>query len=139
MFSSTLDIPTEASGMTFRDPDRVFSCGGRELTRGRGTLCTWNGMQSATDGKREAGAPSSGSRPNIVPWPVSLEIHEAFAILRKGGFRQPVQDLSLLKPLNPEFNQPFYVFHIGSQFIAVGVDDRKVHNFGVTGQELQQS
>ncbi|KAF6786386.1 hypothetical protein CSOJ01_15435 [Colletotrichum sojae] len=76
---------------------------------------------------------------DIVPWPVSLEIHEAFAILRKGGFQQLVQDLSLLKPLNPAFNQPFYVFHIGSQFIAVGVDDRKVHNFGVTGQEVQQS
>ncbi|KAF6832153.1 hypothetical protein CMUS01_07052 [Colletotrichum musicola] len=76
---------------------------------------------------------------DIVPWPVSLEIHEAFAILRKGGFQQPIQDLSLRKPLHPEFNQRFYVFHVGSQFIAVGVDDRKVHYFGVTGQELQQS
>ncbi|WYZ35369.1 hypothetical protein EsH8_X_000016 [Colletotrichum jinshuiense] len=75
----------------------------------------------------------------VIPWPVSLTIHEAFTILRKGGYEGPVSTLTLRQPLGPDINQPFYIFKLGSQFIAVGVDDKKIHNFGLTGQEIQQN
>ncbi|KAJ3503778.1 hypothetical protein NM208_g16445 [Fusarium decemcellulare] len=74
-----------------------------------------------------------------ISWPVRLDIHDAFGILRKGGYKDPVKDVTLRKPLLPEIDQAFYIFHIGDEFIAVGVDDRKIQPFGPTGQEVQQA
>ncbi|WQF85993.1 hypothetical protein CDEST_11007 [Colletotrichum destructivum] len=74
-----------------------------------------------------------------IPWPLSLDIHEAFAILRKAGYQESVYGVVLRQPVTATADQPFYIFNIGNQSIAVGVDDRKVQDFGPTGQETQQS
>ncbi|KAJ0166837.1 hypothetical protein CTA2_5662 [Colletotrichum tanaceti] len=74
-----------------------------------------------------------------IPWPVSLDIHEAFTILRKAGYQEPVCDVALRQPVTATADQPFYFFNIGNQSVAVGVNDRKVREFGPTGQETQQS
>ncbi|KAI8711126.1 hypothetical protein NCS52_01488000 [Fusarium sp. LHS14.1] len=74
----------------------------------------------------------------IVSWPVPLEIHQAFSILRKGGYQQPVGAVTLRKPLAPGIDQAFYIFNVGNEFIAVGVEDKQIHNFGPAGREVQQ-
>lgn len=76
----------------------------------------------------------------VLKWPVSMVIHDAFSILRKAGYEQAVSAVTLRQPLNPTDDQPFYIFNIGNEFIAVGVNDKKVYNFGATGRrEVQQS
>ncbi|KAH7234367.1 hypothetical protein B0J15DRAFT_571537 [Fusarium solani] len=74
----------------------------------------------------------------VISWPVPLEIHQAFSILRKGGYQQPVGAVTLRKPLVPGIDQAFYIFNVGNEFIAVGVEDKQIHNFGPTGREVQQ-
>ncbi|KAM0431455.1 hypothetical protein ACHAPT_005432 [Fusarium lateritium] len=75
---------------------------------------------------------------SVISWPVPLEIHQAFTILRKGGYQQPVGAVTLRKPLVPGIDQAFYIFNVGNEFIAVGVEDKQIHNFGPTGREIQQ-
>ncbi|KAM0541470.1 hypothetical protein ACHAPJ_013235 [Fusarium lateritium] len=75
----------------------------------------------------------------VINWPVSLEIHDAFSILRKGGYKQPVEAVTLRQPLYPGDDQPFYIFSIGNEFIAVGVNDKKIQNFGVSEHKIQKA
>ncbi|KAH6866055.1 hypothetical protein B0T10DRAFT_576354 [Thelonectria olida] len=70
-----------------------------------------------------------------IRWPVPLDIHEAFVILRSSGYEEPVWAVTLRQPLYPGIDQPFYIFNIGSQFIAVGIRDKQIHKFGPTGRE----
>lgn len=70
----------------------------------------------------------------IIPWPVALEIHDAFSILRKAGYELGVKNVTLRHPLSPdpEIDQPFFIFGIGNECIAVGVNDKKIYNFGAS-------
>ncbi|KAF5020944.1 hypothetical protein F66182_7025 [Fusarium sp. NRRL 66182] len=74
-----------------------------------------------------------------ISWPVSLEIGDAFSILRKGGYTQGVGAVTLRQPLYPGDDQPFYIFNVDNQFIAVGVNDNKIYNFGVDEHKAQSS
>ncbi|KAF4959592.1 hypothetical protein FSARC_10678 [Fusarium sarcochroum] len=74
-----------------------------------------------------------------INWPVSLEIHDAFSILRKGGYKQPIEAVTLRQPVYPGDDQPFYIFSIGNEFIAVGVNDKKIQNFGVSEHKIQKA
>ncbi|KAH7236654.1 hypothetical protein BKA59DRAFT_460181 [Fusarium tricinctum] len=58
------------------------------------------------------GASSEKSRPftpiyppflgdQVIPWPVSLDIHDAFAVLRKAGYKGGVYAVTLHQPLYP--------------------------------------
>ncbi|KAF4471615.1 hypothetical protein FALBO_1472 [Fusarium albosuccineum] len=70
-----------------------------------------------------------------IRWPVPLDIHDAFGILRKGGYKEPVDEVTLRKPLYPGIDQAFYFFQVGGQSIPIGVDDRKIHPSGLTEQK----
>ncbi|KAH6956083.1 hypothetical protein DER45DRAFT_566138 [Fusarium avenaceum] len=75
----------------------------------------------------------------IISWPVSLDIHDAFAILRKAGYKGGVYAVTLRQPLYPGDDQPFYIFNVGNEFIAVGTQDKKIHNFGVSEYSVQKA
>ncbi|KAF4450451.1 hypothetical protein F53441_6450 [Fusarium austroafricanum] len=75
----------------------------------------------------------------VISWPVPLDIHDAFSILRKGGYKQGVSAVTLRQPLYPGDDQPFYIFSIGNEFIAVGVNDKKIHDFGVQQHMVQKA
>lgn len=75
----------------------------------------------------------------VIPWPVSLDIHDAFAILRKAGYKGGVYAVTLRQPLIPGDDQPFYIFNVGNEFIAVGTQDKKIHNFGVSEHNVQKA
>ncbi|KAH6951225.1 hypothetical protein BKA56DRAFT_625893 [Ilyonectria sp. MPI-CAGE-AT-0026] len=77
---------------------------------------------------------------DVLDWPLSLEIHEAFAILRKGGYEKPVSEVTLRSPLIPgPVNQAYYFFKIGNEVIAIGALDKQIQNASPTGQEIRQS
>ncbi|KAJ4050398.1 hypothetical protein NW761_005193 [Fusarium oxysporum] len=75
----------------------------------------------------------------VIPWPVTLDIHDAFAILRKAGYKQAIYAVTLRQPLYPGDDQPFYIFNTGTEFIAVGTKDKKIHNFGVSEYNVQKA
>jgi hypothetical protein len=75
----------------------------------------------------------------VIPWPVALDIHDAFTILRKAGYKQAIYAVTLRQPLYPGDDQPFYIFNTGSEFIAVGTKDKKIHNFGVSEYNVQKA
>ncbi|KAL9562396.1 hypothetical protein ACKAV7_013479 [Fusarium commune] len=75
----------------------------------------------------------------VIPWPVTLDIHDAFTILRKAGYKQAVYAVTLRQPLHPGDDQPFYIFNTGAEFIAVGTKDKKIHNFGVSEYNVQKA
>ncbi|KIL86306.1 hypothetical protein FAVG1_10704 [Fusarium avenaceum] len=75
----------------------------------------------------------------VISWPVSLDIHDAFAILRKAGYKGGVYAVTLRQPLYPGDDQPFYIFNVGNEFIAVGTQDKKIHNFGVSEYSVQKA
>ncbi|KAF4952269.1 hypothetical protein FGADI_6890 [Fusarium gaditjirri] len=75
----------------------------------------------------------------VISWPVALHIHDAFAILRKAGYKQAVYAVTLRQPLYPGDDQPFYIFNTGNEFIAVGTKDKKIHNFGVSEYNVQKA
>lgn len=75
----------------------------------------------------------------VIPWPVTLDIHDAFTILRKAGYKQAIYAVTLRQPLYPGDDQPFYIFNTGTEFIAVGTKDKKIHNFGVSEYNVQKA
>ncbi|KAF5624327.1 hypothetical protein F52700_9493 [Fusarium sp. NRRL 52700] len=75
----------------------------------------------------------------VISWPVALDIHDAFTILRKAGYKQAVYAVTLRQPLYPGDDQPFYIFNTGPEFIAVGTKDKKIHNFGVSEYNVQKA
>ncbi|EWY83606.1 hypothetical protein FOYG_13413 [Fusarium oxysporum NRRL 32931] len=75
----------------------------------------------------------------VIPWPVTLDIHDAFTILRKAGYTQAIYAATLRQPLYPGDDQPFYIFNTGNEFIAVGTKDKKIHNFGVSEYNVQKA
>lgn len=75
----------------------------------------------------------------VIPWPVTLDIHDAFTILRKAGYKQAIYAVTLRQPLYPGDDQPFYIFNTGNEFIAVGTKDKKIHNFGVSEYNVQKA
>lgn len=75
----------------------------------------------------------------VIPWPVNLDIHDAFTILRKAGYKQAIYAVTLRQPLYPGDDQPFYIFNTGTEFIAVGTKDKKIHNFGVSEYNVQKA
>ncbi|KAG5749733.1 hypothetical protein H9Q69_001261 [Fusarium xylarioides] len=75
----------------------------------------------------------------VIYWPVALDIHDAFTILRKAGYKQAVYAVTLRQPLYPGDDQPFYIFNTGPEFIAVGTKDKKIHNFGVSEYNVQKA
>ncbi|KAL7756056.1 hypothetical protein ACKLNR_013049 [Fusarium oxysporum f. sp. zingiberi] len=75
----------------------------------------------------------------VIPWPVTLDIHDAFTILRKAGYKQSIYAVTLRQPLYPGDDQPFYIFNTGTEFIAVGTKDKKIHNFGVSEYNVQKA
>jgi hypothetical protein len=75
----------------------------------------------------------------VIPWPVSLDTHDAFAVLRKAGYKGGVYAVTLRQPLYPGDDQPFYIFNIGNEFIAVGTQDKKIYNFGVAKCSVQKA
>jgi hypothetical protein len=75
----------------------------------------------------------------VISWPVSLDIHDAFSILRKAGYKGGVYAVTLRQPLYPGDDQPFYIFNVGNEFIAVGTQDKKIHNFGVSEYNVQKA
>ncbi|WZH48456.1 uncharacterized protein QYS62_009630 [Fusarium acuminatum] len=74
----------------------------------------------------------------VIPWPVSLDIHDAFAVLRKAGYKGGVYAVTLRQPLYPGDDEPFYIFNIGNEFIAVGTQD-KIYNFVVAKCSVQKA
>ncbi|EMT71317.1 hypothetical protein ACKRZS_012935 [Fusarium odoratissimum] len=75
----------------------------------------------------------------VILWPVTLDIHDAFTILRKAGYKQAIYAVTLRQPLYPGDDQPFYIFNTGTEFIAVGTKDKKIHNFGVSEYNVQKA
>ncbi|KAF5249444.1 hypothetical protein FANTH_5325 [Fusarium anthophilum] len=75
----------------------------------------------------------------IISWPVALDIHDAFTILRKAGYKQAIYAVTLRQPLYPGDDQPFYIFDTGPEFIAVGTKDKRIHNFGVSEYNVQKA
>ncbi|KAF5580926.1 hypothetical protein FPANT_9131 [Fusarium pseudoanthophilum] len=75
----------------------------------------------------------------VISWPVDLDIHDAFTILRKAGYKQAIYAVTLRQPLYPGDDQPFYIFNTGPEFIAVGTKDKKIHNFGVSEYNVQKA
>ncbi|KAF5609291.1 uncharacterized protein FSUBG_4084 [Fusarium subglutinans] len=69
----------------------------------------------------------------------ALDIHDAFTILRKAGYKQAIYAVTLRQPLYPGDDQPFYIFNTGPEFIAVGTKDKKIHNFGVSEYNVQKA
>ncbi|KAM6507062.1 hypothetical protein FALCPG4_018452 [Fusarium falciforme] len=95
-----------------------------------------NRIVASLDGNRTAIIQSNGWG-SFGPVDV-IQSPFAFSILRKGGYQQPVGAVTLRKPLVPGIDQAFYIFNVGNEFIAVGVEDKQIHNFGPTGREVQQ-
>ncbi|KAF5552786.1 hypothetical protein FNAPI_7007 [Fusarium napiforme] len=75
----------------------------------------------------------------VISWPVALDIHDAFTILRKAGYKQAIYAVTLRQPLYPGDDQPFYIFNTGPEFIAVGTKDKKIHNFGASEYNVQKA
>jgi len=75
----------------------------------------------------------------VIPWPVQLDIHDAFAILRKAGYKGGVYAVTLRQPLYPGDDQPFYIFNVNNEFIAVGTLDKKIRNFGPSEYNVQKA
>ncbi|KAF9775823.1 hypothetical protein IL306_006050 [Fusarium sp. DS 682] len=75
----------------------------------------------------------------VIPWPVKLDIHDAFTILRKAGYKGGVYAVTLRQPLYPGDDQPFYIFNVGDEFIAVGTKDKKIYNFGASEYNIQKA
>ncbi|KAF4345028.1 hypothetical protein FBEOM_902 [Fusarium beomiforme] len=75
----------------------------------------------------------------LIPWPVTLDIHDAFTILREAGYKQGVNAVTLRQPFYPGDDQPFYIFSIGNEFIGVGIKDKKIHNLGVSEYNIQKA
>ncbi|KAF5535396.1 hypothetical protein FPHYL_13203 [Fusarium phyllophilum] len=75
----------------------------------------------------------------VISWPVALDIHDAFTILRKAGYKQAIYAVTLRQPLYPGDDQPLYIFNTGPEFIAVGTRDKKIHNFGVSEYNVQKA
>ncbi|OHE97906.1 hypothetical protein CORC01_06769 [Colletotrichum orchidophilum] len=61
-------------------------------------------------------------------WPVKVNSNDAFAIVRKAGYQQPVDSLSLSQPVVPTVDQPLYTLTLGDQTVQLGATDGKIIN-----------
>ncbi|KAK1700632.1 hypothetical protein BDP55DRAFT_723140 [Colletotrichum godetiae] len=61
-------------------------------------------------------------------WPVKINSTDAFAIIRKDGFKQPVERLSLSQPAARDVDQPLYTFTLGDLTVQLGATDGKIHS-----------
>lgn len=63
----------------------------------------------------------------IIPWPISMDLSDAIAFMRKAGYEAPCKTMALRWPLFPGVLEPFYIFGLANQtFIFVGVYTRSV-------------
>jgi hypothetical protein len=68
----------------------------------------------------------------IIPFPIKMDIVDAFNILQKAGYTQPFGACTLRHPLGPPGqpwdSQPYYIFELGNfgPMIYVGVNDGSV-------------
>ena len=76
--------------------------------------------------------PYSYGECKIIPFPIKMDIVDAFHILQKAGYKQPFGACTLRHPLGPPDqpwdSQPYYIFELGNfgPMIYVGVDDGSV-------------
>lgn len=73
-----------------------------------------------------------------IAWPLSPELgmQEAWDILMASGYNGLVSGCTLRQPLYPGSDQVYYIFSCGNRFIAVGVKDKKTHEFSSQGKVL---
>lgn len=63
----------------------------------------------------------------IIPWPISMGLMDAIALIRLAGYTHPFQAIALRWPLFPGVQEPFYIFGLANQtFVFVGVYTRAV-------------
>ncbi|KAK1530624.1 uncharacterized protein CCOS01_05727 [Colletotrichum costaricense] len=61
-------------------------------------------------------------------WPVKINSNDAFSILRKDGYKQPVERLVLSQPVIRDLDQPLYTFIVGNLNVQIGAIDGKIHS-----------
>lgn len=67
----------------------------------------------------------------VIEWPIKMDIVESFKLLQAAGFTRPVEAVTLRQPLYPDLHEPYYIYAFPTGlFIAVGVNDGKVEQFG---------
>ncbi|KXH50424.1 hypothetical protein CSIM01_05482 [Colletotrichum simmondsii] len=59
-------------------------------------------------------------------WPVKINSTDAFSILRKDGYKQPVERLVLSQPVIRDLEQPLYTFIVGDLNVQIGATDGKI-------------
>ena len=65
----------------------------------------------------------------VIPWPVPLDLAEAYNLMAAAGYTSPFKNVTLRWPFaDPQPKEPSYIFGIGGgQFIFVGVYTHDVH------------
>jgi hypothetical protein len=65
-----------------------------------------------------------------IDWPIKLDLWEAFKIFQAAGYKEELNAVTLRQPLYKDIKEPYYIFSLADgQFIAVGVEDKKVVPF----------
>lgn len=63
----------------------------------------------------------------VIPWPISMDITKAAALLTQAGYSQPYGYVTLRWPLYPGIEEPYYIFSMpGVGYVFVGVYDGAV-------------
>ncbi|EXF74494.1 hypothetical protein CFIO01_01972 [Colletotrichum fioriniae PJ7] len=77
-------------------------------------------------GPVQTGSLSLGASP--FNYPVKINSNDAFSILRKDGYKQPVERLVLSQPAIRDLDQPLYKFTLGDLQVQIGATDGKIHS-----------
>jgi hypothetical protein len=71
--------------------------------------------------------PESWVDDHPIPWPVKMELAEAFESIRSAGYENRFLGVSLRWPLYPGIDEPHYIFELDDErYVFVGVNSKVV-------------